>query len=87
MLSSLGRVGVLVVRSVLLTVHCQHGQEVKKKISENLFTNMESRESIEDLLREVDEELLILCWSIMKQWFHINSKRKVSHRKRSSRNT
>lgn len=34
MLSSLGRVGVLVVRSVLLTVHCQHGQEVKKKSAE-----------------------------------------------------
>lgn len=34
MLSSLVRVSVLVVRTVLLTVHCQHGQEVKKKSAE-----------------------------------------------------
>ena len=44
-----------VVHSVLLTVQCQRGQE----ISENLFTDMESRKSIEDFLRDVDEDLLI----------------------------
>ena len=41
--------------SVLLTVHCHRGQE----ISENLFTDMESRKRIEDFLRDVDEDLLM----------------------------
>ena len=31
MWSSLSKVGVFVVHSVLLTVHCQHGQEIKEK--------------------------------------------------------
>ena len=54
-----------VVHSVLLTVHCQHGQE----ISENLFTNTESRKSIEDFLRDVDEDLLIYAGELRSNSF------------------
>ena len=54
-----------VVHSVLLTVHCQRGQE----ISENLFTDMESRKSIEDLLRDVDEEFLIYAGELRSNGF------------------
>ena len=53
------------VHSVLLTVHCQRGQE----ISENLFTDMENRKSIEDLLRDVDEEFLIYAGELRSNGF------------------
>ena len=58
-------VGVLIVHSVLLTVHCQRGQE----ISENLFTDMESPKSIELFLREVDEDLLIYAGELRSNGF------------------
>jgi len=59
--SSLGRVHVLVVHSVLLTVYRQCHQQIKKEISKNLLTDMKSWRSI-----EVDEDLLLyICelWS------------------------
>ena len=63
--SSLSSMGVLVVHSVLLTVHCQRGQEISK----NLFTDMESRKSIEDFLRDVDEDLLIYAGELRSNGF------------------
>ena len=54
-----------VVHSVLLTVHCQRGQEISK----NVFTDKESRKSIEDLLRDVDEDLLIYAGELRSNGF------------------
>ena len=41
----------------------------QRKISEKLFTDMESRKSIEDFLREVDEDILIYAGELRSNGF------------------
>ena len=53
-------VGVLVVHSVLLTVHCQRGQELIWRAEKVLKT---------DFLREVDEDLLIYAGELRSNGF------------------
>ena len=56
------------VHSVLLTVHCQRGQEIIEK-SANVSSLIWSRKSIEDFLREVDEDLLIYAGELRSNGF------------------
>ena len=52
-------------KCVVHSVHCQRGQEISK----NVFTDKESRKSIEDLLRDVDEDLLIYAGELRSNGF------------------
>ena len=45
--------------SVLLTVHCQRGQEISEKSAKNSSLVWKAKKNIEDFLKEVDEDLLI----------------------------
>ena len=82
MWSSLGRVGVLVFHSVLLTVHCQRSQEIGEK---SLHWYGEPKK-YQGLPQRSGWRLTNICWGITKQWFYINGQRKVSNGKRSSGN-